>query len=92
MSELIDFKTRKVIKTPPCEVPKEEEKQKTISFLKDIIKELEDGKIDPEECIVMLKWKTSKESSRYQYWNNDFTLDKILGLIELLKLKIIKDW
>ncbi len=94
MSEVIDFKTRKVIKAkdPLPKKEKEVKKQKTISLLKDLIKELESNKLDPEECIVMLKWSVSKNQSSYQVWKNDIHLTPLLGLIEVIKNKIITEW
>lgn len=90
MSEIIDFKTRKIIKIEKP-LPKEEKKQKAISLMEEVIKELKADKLDPEQCIILLRWENGKNNQSYQYWNNDLTTDSIISLVELLKRKIIDD-
>ena len=71
MSEVIDFKTRKIITSPPK--PKEEEKQKTISFLKDQIKRLESENLNPEDCMIIMKWQEPNKRFSYRYNHNGVT-------------------
>ncbi len=89
MSEVIDFKTKRLIRN--YKPSKEEKKQKAIGFLRKIIKGFEEEKIDPEKCIVLAKWKISSDDEYYQYYNNDMTTENFISLIEFAKHKYLAD-
>ena len=94
MSVIIDLKTRKVIK---AKIPKtkKEEKQKTISFLKELIGNLEKDNLDPEGCIVLVSYKTeinkSTDTESFDLFNSDMHNKEILGLMALVKHKLLNE-
>lgn len=71
---------------------KEEKKQKAIEFMKSLIKDLEKDKLDPEKVIIFLKWKVDEETESFEFYENINTTENILGMIELMRNKIIHDY
>ena len=90
MTEVIDFKTKRLIRN--FKSTKKDKKQRAIAFLKDIIKLFEEDKIDPEKCIVLAKWSLNSDEEMYQYYNNDITVESMLSLMEFCKHKYLQDF
>ena len=71
-------------------VEKKDDKEFAIEFLKGVIKNLKEDKLDPEKCLLFLKWKNGDGES-FNYYHNGIPTETILALIEMNKAKIIND-
>jgi hypothetical protein len=69
---------------------KKDEKEFAIEFLEGVIKNLKEDKLDPEKCLLFLKWKDG-DSESFNYYHNGMPTETILALIEINKAKIIND-
>ena len=69
---------------------KDDKKELTIEFLEEVIKNLKEDKLDPEKCLLFLKWKNGDGES-FNYYHNGIPTETILALIEMNKAKIIND-
>lgn len=94
--EIIDFKTGSVHqekKDEPQEV--KEERQNTISFLKELIESLEKANLDPEDCVVMVSYKDNRDkifhSESHDIFHSDMRTRDILGLMDMVKHRILND-
>jgi len=90
MGQLIDFKTKKIIKKF-VEPVVEDDKQLSIEFLEGIIDGLKKDKINPEKCIVIFKWKRDDESEAYEMCHNQLKVETILSSLKLCEDLFIKD-
>ena len=70
---------------------KKDDKEYTIEFLEGVIKNLKEDKLDPEKCLLFLKWKDGDGSESFNYYHNGIPTETILALIEMNKAKIIND-
>lgn len=74
----------------------EDKKEKAISLMRNLIKDLENDNIDPEKVIVFLKWKTNLNNGeglleKYQFHSNIEETENLLGCTDLLRDKILSD-
>lgn len=72
-----------------------EEKEGTISFLKELISNLEKENLDPEHCIVITNYeskidKVTGTTESHDIYHSNLSVKEILGLIELAKDLFIK--
>lgn len=70
---------------------KKDDKEFTIEFLEGVIKNLKEDKLDPENCLLFLKWKDGENAESFNYYHNGMPTETILALIEMNKAKIIND-
>lgn len=100
MGELIDFKSKKIINKADKvdkvdKVDKSHKNKKlTIQLLEGIIKDLKKDKLNPEKCLVIMKWANSDNSERYEVHHNDLPTETSLSMLTLsedLLLRNISD-
>ncbi len=93
MTEIIDFRASQKKQGNTQEV--KEERQNTISFLKELIENLEKEDLDPKDCIVMVGYEDNRDnifnSESYDIFHTDTRYREILGLIEVVKYKTLND-
>lgn len=70
---------------------KKDDKEHTIEFLEEVIKDLKEGKLDPEKCLLFLKWKDGENGETFNYYHNGLPTETMLAIIEMNKAKIIND-
>ena len=70
---------------------KKDDKEHAIEFLEGVIKNLKEDKLDPEKCLLFLKWKDGENGESFNYYHNGIPTETILALIEMNKAKIIDD-
>lgn len=78
--------------TEIIELFKKKEKEKAIEFMEKLIEDLKENKQDPEKVIIFLKWKVDEESESFDFYENIGITENVLGMIEMLKNKVINDY
>lgn len=92
MTEIINLKTGKDYQE--VQEKAEEERQNTISFLKELTANLEKYNLDPVDCIVMVSYKDSRDTSSTQthdMFHTNTTCRDMIALIELVKHRFLNE-
>lgn len=71
---------------------KQDKKEKAIEFMKSLIQDLESDNLNPEKIVVFLKWQSSDNSEDFEFYDNIESTENILGMVELLRNKILTDY